>query len=323
MKKNVFSLLSIALLVFSSCTSDEYLTGGHILQTEKITFSFPGVVAEESADIPLTQSHEVVLNKLVIYMFDNLSGLLEKIFYDSHISLDNTPSSCQVQIEPGSMHGDKTFYFVGNNNDDSSPLSKAQAGISQLDGFISTLSSNLTDLKPQALLLSGKISTKEMNALNKPVQVNLKCRMARFDVDKSSVDDFKIKKIKVENALNRTYIFTDAPHIWAEGLEYNTYYLENFEHYGAFYLYPAILGEGKTIISFEGTINGKEKSYRVNFDKDIYIQGDNYYTLKPSTLIADNSSMEMSISERGNRQNSITEWIWITPWKIIDSNIIL
>lgn len=316
MKKNVFLLLTIAFLPCISCTNEvEVLKTYTPFDREPVTFCLPGITTQKTKGI-IDKYYEIFIHDCMICMFDNETGLLEQVFRTNDIELDYQDEICTATININKEKGGKTFYFAVNCKDKSKELDRIQTGVTHISEITKIVTDQHLNPNNAPLLLSGKISIDDASEFKHPTCMDMKCRVARFDLDHDDpvFNDLKIHDIQIENTTQQTYIFSDDTQEDAGPLSTDTYYVTDFKDTGVFYLYPGILGERKTSLYFEGVYNGEKTVYQLSLPFDLEIEANKRYTLKKPKVINNQIiGAELAVECRNDQNNQSSIQIHVTP----------
>lgn len=301
MKNNIIYLVLIAgFLLFTMCSDENEVVnpgiGGE--QDGNITFVLPGMYKSSGtyAD-PIASDAENIMNQLSIYMFNDSSGKLEKIFKSNTITIEdveNEPAQYSATINLTGKSGKKTFYFIINGETVSAEFNNFILGVTHVSEFLELITDKHTLMPKTPLLMTGKATIDKVEeAKDDEKKVTIKRRVARFDVvNDETATNFKLKNIYVTKANLRTYLFSDATGTPTKTIEAANYQKVDFTgldnaNNGAtpsvLYLYKTVLGKigtGKTEISFEGELDGVTQTYNLHLDDDIDIIPNTRYILK-------------------------------------------
>lgn len=296
MKRNIIlSILSaIIALSFMACSDENEIVNPGIVENDgNITFILPGINKGgiSYADPPVASDAENKMDTLNIYVFDDVSKKLEKVFRTDDITFGGSGASRTAKVNMTGREGKKIFYFVGNGNSISRDLHNINVGVTQVSDFIESITDRNVKMPVAPLVMSGKtIIEKVEEPQPDEKKVTLKRRVARFDVDNETSDtNFEIKNIVIFNSNQRAYLFEDALKNPGKTIETGDMPKVAFSDItgantgistSVFYLYPTTLGTGKTQISFEGVFNGEEKIYNLNLENDVEVDPNKRYILK-------------------------------------------
>ncbi|MDH6304716.1 hypothetical protein M2459_001453 [Parabacteroides sp. PF5-5] len=282
----LYILLAVCLLMLVSACSNEVLPGSVPEEQERtITFTLPGrkhFVSYASLD-----NDDTVL-ELDIFMFrEGTPSLLEKVFHLEGSSLGQAGTNLTATIDVTNRSGKRIFYFVANAENKASALENVSIELTteaDIQRLVSDVQSGF--FKPPYLMTARQ----EINNIKYPtdteIQVLLKRRVARFDIDNDSlVTNFRIDKILADNINLQCPLFDYAantpplatgtlPLIDFGAIEGNNgaNLIENL-----FCFYPTEIGADKTVIWFEGELNGERRIYSLK--KDLLIEANKRYIL--------------------------------------------
>ncbi len=322
MKKNVFLLLSTALFLFASCSNEIEIAGGNTSPEGEMIFYLPGTTTIQAKAY---DSDKVFLYDLDIYMFNDQTHKLEKIYRTQDIQFGDDKGICTATIDKGQYKGGKTFYFVANSENKSQKLNNLMIGVTDISEIPNLITDRGVNPNSVPLLMSHKLDINDISKMTKPIKADLECRTARFDLDNDPIfNEFKINTIEVVNTVGQTVLFSDKEEEAKSKLAKETYHLENFMDKKVFYLYPGIIGEGHTEFYFEGSYKGDETIYHLTFPSAIPIEANTQYSLKPH--IHDNQmDAELKIKYRSdyNEESSVHLGIDVTDYNLIEDEIVL
>lgn len=317
MRQTIYSLLVTAAALFMtfSCSSDDDVIvngGGSGGPGEGyLTFSLPGINSG-SVSYAIATEKETTIANLTVYMFNNDSKLLEKVFRtsDNTVVLGGTASAQTASVNITGRTGKKLFYLLGNGEGRSDDLEDLDVGKTLESEFIEAISNRHETPLAIPLLMTGHTTITAVETPdNTPTELEVKLlrRVARMDVDNNpAVTNFDIKKILVSNANQRVYIFPEAQDTQGKTIETGTYNpivitpkdIQNPNRMDSvFYLYPTTLGGTHTHISFEGEFNGETKVYNFKPSSEIQLLPNNRYTLRVKTVDVNNADIELRIED--------------------------
>lgn len=310
-KKIIYLVLTVTLLFFVACTDDHETGGGDPPQSGDITFVLPGVFrgASSYADPPVASDEEKFLDELTIFMFNDASGILEKIFETNLITyakVDDVTHSATINLTR--ISGKKTFYFLINGDEASIDFKSLVVGVTPESEFIEIVSDKNTEIITTPLLMSGKTTVTTVESPDPDeLKVPIRRRVARFDVENDSViTNFKIEKIYISKANLRTYIFSNATGTPPKTIETDNYKPIDFtvldnenegETNSVFYLYPTEFETGKTEISFVGLSGGERKTYNLHLENPVAIEANARYVLKAKQIDINNVEFSLNIEK--------------------------
>ncbi len=309
-KRIVFQCLLLAVVLSTACSDENAPLSVRHGQEGTLTFMFPGIKkGMVSYADPIATTGENQLSDLTIYMFNDNSNKLEKVFNTDDISVDGSGVTPTATIDVTDKSGKKTFYFVGNGKDRSEALRKLDPGITLVSEFLEIL----TDLQPDPLktplLMSGVSTIVDIEQpLPDELKVNLARRVSRFDVvNNPDETNFEIKKVLISGACLRASIFPDASEETLEKIERGTYEAIEFQPVdpqnpvatdSIFYLYPTQIGENLTHIALEGLFNGKDtKVYNINLPDTVDIKANYRYILKAKVVSINEVEFNITIEK--------------------------
>ncbi|PXV60101.1 uncharacterized protein (TIGR02145 family) [Dysgonomonas alginatilytica] len=310
-----FMLFTVAALLFTGCSNEEDVTvGGNTDQPGKITFTLPAANGSVTYAAPIANTNETVLKDLYICMFNG--GVLEYIYRTDRTGditgfTTGSATSRTATIDVTGKTGARTFYFVGNGIGKAQEMEAAGAlvvGTTTEAAFKNLISDKQTALiKPSAtdgLLMSASTTVAEVKTATVAEKtVNLKRRVARFDVDNTAATtNFTITNIVVSNANLRGYLISGGAGKTIEtgGLPVIPFTGLTNANLGAtesvFYLYPTTLESNKTVISIEGKLSGVTKIYTVPVPASTPILANSRYTLKAQKVDVTNIEWTLVIN---------------------------
>ncbi|MDH6304148.1 uncharacterized protein (TIGR02145 family) [Parabacteroides sp. PF5-5] len=311
-KQTVFQcLLFAALLFLAACNEETVLTSPPEYEGEgSVTFTLP-LMTRGAVSYSIAGASENELSDITIYMFNDNSKKLEKVFRMADIELGTSGTNRTAKINVTGKSGKKTFYFVGNGENRSADLANLNVGATSETDFVEAITDMHTDTLVTPLLMSGKtIITEVSTPDDKPLElkVDLKRRVVRLDIDNNPKEtNFDIKKILVSKAKLRGYIFEDKTATPLKSIEEANYKPIEIEPKdlqaperldSVFYLYPTTIGvgTGKTEIALEGIFNGETKVYNLNI-ADLEAQPNKRYILKVKTVDLNKAEMEIKVED--------------------------
>lgn len=319
MRDNIILLAFVVILsLFVTCSDDNEIEsiGG---KDGDISFIIPGIRKAAETYAPIASDDENLLTQLTIYMFNDVSGKLEKIFRADQITIkeeDKTNHSATINLTRRS--GKKTFFFVINGEDVSDELKQVIEGVTPMSEFVEIITDKHTQMPKIPLLMSGKTTIDQVETPTEDERkVKIRRRLARFDIENDSDDtNFEIQKIYVSKGNLRTYLFSDASGTPPKRIEIANFTAIDFSTFddankghtpSVFYIYPTTLGAGKTDISFEGKFQGEVRMYNLHLDKDVNIEPNTRYIIKAKKVPINNIEFEITIANWELGSEHITE----------------
>lgn len=316
-KRTVFQTLLLAALLtglFTTCSDESVLNpSDRPLSDEEssLTFTLPGVKKAVRSYSVAGTDLENQIDSLDIYMFTDSTHLLTKVFRPRNSALAMTGNELTATIDITGRKGDHTFYFVANSKDNASELEDVFVGITAEYDFLERLTDINAGLVEAPFLMTAQHKVPAIESADKSTgtsvnKVKLSRRVARFDVDNdTSVTNFTIDKILVENVYRQAYAFGDATATPAQTLERGNLPEINYSDstdangstplYGLFYLYPTKIEEGETEISFEGEFLNQRRIYTLKTSKTI--DANKRYMLKVKPIDIVNPDLEITIED--------------------------
>ncbi|MDH6304367.1 uncharacterized protein (TIGR02145 family) [Parabacteroides sp. PF5-5] len=340
---NVFQRILLLSLIFlmPGCSSDETVFSSPSEQGGEgiVTFTLPFIQKGAVSYATIAEDSENALSDLSIYMFNNESKKLEKVFRTSksEITLEGSGANQTAKINVTGKTGTKIFYFVGNGEGRSDELANLNVGATLESDFIEAITDKHADPLATPLLMSGKTTITEVATPgNVPLELEVKLfrRVVRLDIDNDPKEsNFDVKKILVSNAKLRGYVFGSATASPAKTIEEANYdpieistktpgTPERLD--SVFYLYPTTIGIGtdKTRIALEGIFNGETKVYNLNI-ADLQIIANKRYILKVKKI--DLNKIDAAITvvewEEGGEQTANPETDLVT-FSVIDHSAV-
>ncbi|MDR1884419.1 MAG: FimB/Mfa2 family fimbrial subunit [Prevotella sp.] len=331
MKRKIFSAILVAAGLLSGCSSEEVVPEAETAgQSGTLTFSFPlsrpGVTYSIADDVTAgadvtAVGNENVINDVTVYMFQNSNE--EKLVAKQSVSSEGGVQSVTIDVSNfTSGNEDYVFYAVANVHNNITD--NFTIGVTTLSIFTAAVAT-ATDAVPISgsnMLMVGYKTIAGLDTATPSTQViNLRHRVARFDIDNLAFDDnsdndnltsgepgyneketfFTITKIHVLNTLSSGYLtkenngqtrtpLTDKSTLTipVDGVpNINTANLAE----GAFYLWPGKLAakadwnEGSTIIEVEGySVDLKPRLFTVQLGSAQEILANKRYTLSVSRI---------------------------------------
>ena len=288
MKKRTFIMAAIAAL-FTACTSqvdvpeeeNSHLSGDR----QEVKFTLSGFAGGE---VPYTKAttpaygDESKIERLDIYVFSRpRSGgdyTFEEVFTD--VTLHGSGNDKTATI--GVLGKDyKCFYALANANFTS--LKTLVPGVTTEDEFILLQTNELDAATKESLtcplFMIGSEADIDMNPYDgRAVQITLKRRVARFDIENDArLTDFYLKYVTLNNINKAAVIYDDTyvastdpkPYVWGDKIQYN---LRNNANTGIvnslFYLYPQkgqSIDDGGAFITVEGEVGEYPDNAKVTF----------------------------------------------------------
>ncbi|MDR1883529.1 MAG: FimB/Mfa2 family fimbrial subunit [Prevotella sp.] len=302
MKKKIFSIVLATSGLFSGCSSEESVSRPETIgQTGTLTFSFPALrrsVTYAITDADATTGEddgvdatadEALISDVTVYMFENSGS--EFLVARQSATAGEGAGVQSVSIDVNdftSNSADYVFYAVANVNDNIEDNFKV--GITTLNDFTIAVAAKTGARIPGSnmLMVGYKTITGLSAETGQSHTINLRHRVARFDIDNTTEDDnpdnnddesgtetfFKITKIHVFNTLAEGYLteetngrpterdpLTVKADLAGEDA-INVSGVDNINNgiaEGAFYLWPGVLAAkstldtpGSTVIKVEG-----------------------------------------------------------------------
>lgn len=310
--KNVFYALAVPILLFTACSDDDPAGGNPYPEHTEgtITFTLPGIKknVRTYAD-PIATDNENSVSIVDVFMFNDASGLLEKMYKIEAAALNQVGTDLTATIDVTGRTGKRNFYFVANASGNASVLEHLDAGLTTEAEFIELLTDRRQTYLENPLLMTARA---EIASIETPTatekKVKLTRRVARFDVDnKAAESNFTISKILIQGAKERGYIFADASGMPAQTIEnvslpainYTDSTSANTGMIGSmFYLYPTTLEENGTMVYFEGIFNGEVRLYGLK--SGTQIEANKRYILKIKKIDLNNPDLEISVEDWGD-----------------------
>lgn len=311
--KFITTILAVPFLLFTACSDDDPVGGNPYPENPEgmITFTLSGVTkAVQTYADPIATDNENSVSTVDVYMFNDDSGVLEKIFKVDAANLGQVGTDLTATIDVTGRTGKRNFYFVANASGNASILEDVDAGLTTETEF----KEYLTDRSQAAFLQNPLLMTaySEIAAIETPTptekKVKLMRRVARFDIDnKAAETNFTISKILIQGARERGYIFADATGTPAQTIEtgslpainYTDSANANIGMVGSiFYLYPTTLETTGTMISFEGVFNGETRLYSLK--PGTPIEANKRYILKVKKIDINKPDLELTAEDWGD-----------------------
>lgn len=308
MKKILLYILLAATLLLPAGCSDKYAQDNPDPGKEFITFNLPvGIAQKKTYADPVASDEENAVEMLHIYMFDDASGILEKVFRIDDTGIGGSGTSRTATVDVTGSSGKKLFYFVANGDGKISGLDKANVGETTRNEFVETLSDRDRSFVKPKLLFSGYTEVADITSPQATeLIIGMRRRVARFDVvNDKAITHLIIDKILISQTSQHAYIFSDAtgtpqqevklydlPELLFSDIENSN----EGETPSVFYLYPTTLGDGKTQISFEASFRGSTQVYNLHLDDDVEIKPNARYIIKPKLVGINNIQFEISIA---------------------------
>ncbi|MDH6303922.1 uncharacterized protein (TIGR02145 family) [Parabacteroides sp. PF5-5] len=311
-KQTVFLCLLFGLLLMSACSNETEFSSPIEQSGEGIvTFTLPSLRRGVVSYASIADNSENFLDNFSIYMFNDASKKLEKVFHTpDDIEFGDDAGAQTAKINVTGKSGTKIFYFVGNGKDRLADMERLNVGATLESDFIETITNKHTKPLATPLLMSGKTTITEVSTPgDKPLElkVQLKRRMARMDIDNDpSVSNFDVKKILVSKTKLRGYVFENVNRTSEKSFEEGNYDEIEIKPKdetapvrldSVFYLYPTIIGEGKTEIALEGIFNGETKVYNLKIDTDVSAEANKRYVLKVKKVDLNKVDMEIKVAD--------------------------
>ncbi|MDR1883274.1 MAG: FimB/Mfa2 family fimbrial subunit [Prevotella sp.] len=234
MKKAIQSMVIVAAGLLSGCSSEESVSRPETIgQTGTLTFSFPAprrsvtyaitdadATTGEDAGVDAT-ADEALISDVTVYMFENSGN--EFLVARQSATAGEGAGVQSVSIDVNdftSNDADYVFYAVANVNDNIEDNFKV--GITTLDDFTIAVAAKTGARIPGSNMLM--VGYKTITGLSAETEqshtINLRHRVARFDIDNTTEDEdpdnnddesgtetfFRITKIHVFNTLAEGYL---------------------------------------------------------------------------------------------------------------------
>lgn len=289
MKKRTFIMAVIAAL-FTACTSqvdvpeeeNSHLSGDR----QEVKFTLSGFAGGE---VPYTKAttpaygDESKIERLDIYVFSRpLNGgdyTFEEVFTDVTLHGSGNDKTATIGVLGKDF---KCFYALANA--DFTGLKTLVPGVTTSDEFMLLQTNELDAATKESLtcplFMIGRESDIYMNPYDgTAVQITLKRRVARFDIENDArLTDFYLKYVTLNN-INKAAVLADnnayvastdpKPYVWGDKIQYN---LRNNANTGIvnslFYLYPQkgqSIADGGAFITVEGEVGEYPDNAKVTF----------------------------------------------------------
>ncbi|MDH6303921.1 uncharacterized protein (TIGR02145 family) [Parabacteroides sp. PF5-5] len=313
--KLIMILVALVLMLAPSCSNEEEYVDTPATPAREgfITFRLQGKKQPVSY-ATIATANENAVDSIEIYMFNDRSAdsqpnLLQKVFRVGGTDLNQQGTDLETTVDVTGRTGKHIFYFVANGKDNASSLTNINAGATTEADFLERLSDVQSGLLKTPLLMTArKIIADVENAQGDDLKVKLMRRVARFDVANNAAQtNFTVENIIIENVKLQGYAFEDATGISAPSLATGTLPLINYAGEtnantatpieSLFYLYPTEIGDGKSIISFEGIFMGERRIYSLKSDQ--VIEANKRYTLRVKTVDVNTPSVILEKEDWG------------------------
>ncbi|MDR1884048.1 MAG: FimB/Mfa2 family fimbrial subunit [Prevotella sp.] len=302
MKKAILSMVIVASGLLSGCSSEESVSRPETIgQTGTLTFSFPAprrsvtysiddadATTGEDAGVDAT-ADEALISDVTVYMFENSGSELLVARQSATAGEDSGVASVSIDVNDfTSNDADYVFYAVANVTDNIEDNFKV--GITTLDDFTIAVAAKTGARIPghNMLMVGYKTITGLSSETGQSHTINLRHRVARFDIDNTTEDEdpdnnddesgtetfFRITKIHVFNTLAEGYLTEEtngrpterdpltvkADLAGEDAIDVSSVAnINNGVAEGAFYLWPGELAAksaldtpGSTVIKVEG-----------------------------------------------------------------------
>ena len=282
--KKLFSIAMAAAMAFglASCSKDNTLDTGGNPGSSSLSFSVKSLKGN-LVTYAIADGAEWTVNDISAYVYDNGGALIGT---DADFDKNGYVYTAKNTFVNSYAGQDITVYFVGNNT------ANVFGGTGQITAAPATEAAFIEQTTVAQQLTAGKLELLEAPLLfsksatvtvpstgKKEVEVKLKRREARFDIQYSDGTvpvpaTFSIKKVIVKQASDRGYIFADATGaaiatkgdfaditVTADGGPFA--FDADRQIKSVFYMYPSQLGGGNTTIEIVAEINGTERLFFV------------------------------------------------------------
>ncbi|MDR1884457.1 MAG: FimB/Mfa2 family fimbrial subunit [Prevotella sp.] len=239
MKKAIISAALLAAGLFSGCSSEESVSKPETVgQTGTLTFSFPAPRqsityaiddATESESAVTATAGEIKINDVTVYMFKNSGDSDGELLVARKTASADEASARSVKFDVNDFAtGSDNYLFYAVANVNGNITDNFVVGQTTLDEFTTAVTTD-TGTEPipgSNMLMAGYVTIEGLSTATSPVQtINLRHRVARFDIDNLTADDdpandnmepgsggnaaetfFEITKIHVINTLSKGYL---------------------------------------------------------------------------------------------------------------------
>lgn len=314
--KYITTILAVPFLLFTACNDDDPVGGNPYPENPEgmITFTLPGIKKQVLTYAgPIATDSENSVSAVDVYMFNDGSGILEKVFKVDAAALNQVGTDLTATIDVTGRVGKRNFYFVANATGNAAEPGKANVGVTTETDFKELLSDRKQGYLQNPLLMTGRTV---IAAIESPTpteqEVKLRRRVARFDIDnKAAESNFTISKVFVQGAKERGYIFSEATGIPQQTIETGNLTAINYADSAnantgmvgsVFYLYPTTLEDNGTTIAFEGIFNGQTELYSLKGGTQI--EANKRYILKVKKIDINQSTLEIELEDWGDATTS-------------------